>query len=129
MSFSFSPFDIMKLCFNKERYLTDQELEGYSQWMMNKILSCHDLFCNAALLLNIPMTDRMHYDCLYHGLPKIDKMYIPYLAKKQAVEKDILNICEFYSVSYNVAKLYLELMSDEEKTQIKNFCEKKGKLK
>jgi hypothetical protein len=130
MNLSYSPFDIMKLCFTKEHYLSDEELQGYSQFMMNKILSCDDKLCYLAASLNTPMTDRAHFDCLFYGLVKLAKpKYIPYLAAKPKVEKEIGYVSEFFSIDRNVAKQYLELMNEEEKKKIIDYFEKRGKLK
>ena len=124
-----SPFDTMKLCFTKDKYLSDEELQGYAQWMMNKQLSCDQTLVFLAHELNKPMSDRMHYDCLYHGLPKMAKKYIPYLAKKPKEEKEIQYISEYYKVDLSTAKVYHTLLSREELDYIVEFNEKRGVLK
>lgn len=127
---SLSPFDITKLLFTKDRKLTDEELEkDYSQWMINKILSCDQRLAIIVNELNKSLTNRMHYDFLYHVLPKSSNKYIPYLCKKPKEEKEINHISEYYSVNQSTAKLYHSLLSEEELKKINDFFDKRGLCK
>lgn len=123
-----SPFDVMKLIFSKEKYLTDDELKGYSQWMINKILSQDSAFVFLADELNKPMTNRMHYDTLYYGIPK-SKKYIKWIiSKKTTQEKDVKYFQEFYLLDIDTAERFVMLASDAEKERIRKYFENRGKL-
>ena len=127
---SLSPFDMMKNCFVKDKYLTDDELQGYTQWMMNKIISCDSTLCYLSFELSKPMTDRQHYDCLYHGLPHIDNKgkgkFIQYLCSKPKKEQEVLYLMDYFQVGQSTAKNYREIISDDEMKKIIDFNVNRG---
>jgi hypothetical protein len=120
-----SPFDTMKLCFSKERYLSSDELKGYTQWLMNKQISCDQQLVFLAAELNVPLDNKLHYDCLYYGLPK-GKKYIPWLCSKPKKETEIQYLMEHFKVDQTTAKMYREIISEDEMTKIIDFNEKRG---
>lgn len=124
-----SPFEAVKTIFNKQR-LTEEEISGCSKWMLNKIMSCDkQLGLIANELNNEFVTPKMVYDCYFYGLAPVPNKYIPYNAKKAAVEKEMRYIMEFYQVNQNVAKQYQKLISPEEKQTVIDFFEKRGTKK
>jgi len=127
---SLSPFDVMKMCFTKKPHLSNEELSGYSQWMMGKIMSNDQSLVFLACELSKPMDDRMHYDCLYHGLPEIDNKgkgkYIPWNCTKPKKEQEIQYLMEHFQVNQTTAKMYHELISKEEMQYIIFFFENRG---
>lgn len=126
MAESISPFEAVKTIHTKER-LPDEIIDGISKWMVNKIFSCDMQLCMLANVLNTEhVTERMLYDCYFYGTERQPKKYIPYNAKKTAVEKEMRYIMDFYQVNQNVAKQYQQLISDEEKAKIVDYYEKRG---
>jgi hypothetical protein len=120
----------MKKCNSKDGYPSEQEMEGYSRWMMNKYASCNQQIALIANELNNEfVTDKMNFDVYYYALPKNPKKYIPYNAKKAAVEKEMRYIMDFYKVNQNVAKQYQKLIGDDEKAKIVEYFEKRGAKK
>lgn len=131
---SLSPFDVSKNILTKERHLNDDELKGYSAWMVNKIFSCHEQYVFISNALSrcgmfdgvSRVTDQMNYDCFYYMIPKNMKLYIPYNAKKHKAEKEIQYIMEYYQCNQSNACTFHKLMSPEEQKRINEFFENRG---
>ena len=123
---SLSPFDVVKNINGKTNYLSDEDLKGYSQWMVNKILACDSQYVMlAAQLTKYKMTDREHYDICWFGLPKSNK-FIQYLLKKPKAETDIKYPMQYFECSQDVAKQYLPLIHPDEMKSIVDMYEKHG---
>lgn len=121
-----SPFDVVKGILNKTR-LPDEDINNFSQWMVNKIFSCDrgtSLIANE--LNNQFVSNKMLYDCYYYGTPKCPNKYIPYNAKKAAADKELRYIMNYFNVNQNVAKQYQKLIGDDEKAFIVDYYEKRG---
>ena len=133
-----SPFEIVDNIFVKEHYLTLEEREGYSKWMVNKILSNDPTLLFLAQELNKPIDDTLHYDCLWYGLPKstykdksgkVKGKYIQYLSKKPKEETEVNYLSEFFRVDVATAKMYHQLIDESEMKSIVEFFENRGVLK
>jgi hypothetical protein len=122
-----NPFDMSKNILKKETKLSREIVEtDTSAFMLNKIFSNDMQFCLVANELNrTGFTNRMVYDCYYHGLPKSGK-YIKYSSKKAQVDKEIKYLMEYYKCNQNIAKQYMKLISPEDKAMIVDFFEKRG---
>jgi hypothetical protein len=131
---SLSPFDVSKNLLNKDIHFTNDDLKGYSAWMVNKIFSCHEQYAFIANALSrcgindgvSRVTDRMNYDCYFYLIPKNPKLYIPYSAKKPKAEKEIQYIMEYYQCNQNDAKTYHKLMSEADMKAITEYFENRG---
>lgn len=120
---SLTPFDYVK-CINAKEY--PSSFEGYSQWMVNKVFSCHSEYYVLATEMSKQMSDREHFDFYYYLLPKNPKLYIPYLCKKEKTEKDIQYLMEYYQINQTTAKQYLKLISDEDMKTVRGYFENRG---
>ena len=120
---AFSPFDFVKFINSKE-YPSD--FEGYSQWMVNKIISCHSEYYVLAAEMSKQMSDKEHFDFYFYLLPKNPKLYIPYLCKKASAEKDVLYLMEYFKINQSVAKQYASLISEEEMKSVRSYFEDRG---
>jgi len=122
-----TPFDIVKNIQSKDRVLTDQEISDYfNSFMVNRIFSNDQSIVHLANELNKSgFTSKMVYDCYFYGLPKMKK-YIPYNSKREKADKEIQYIMDFYKCNLTTAKQYASLISDEEKTMIVEYNEKRG---
>ena len=125
-----TPFDISKNIMKKETKLSSDVIESEgSPWMLNRIFSNDKGYCVIANELNRDfLTNKMVYDCYYHGLPKTSK-YIQYNSKKATIDKHIKYFMDYYMCNQHTAKQYLKLVSPEEKAHIIEFFEKRGAKK
>lgn len=123
-----SPFDISKNILQKQPKLSDEVIESdLNVWMTNLILSSDQNLCMIANELNKNgFTKKMVYDCLYYGIPKTSK-FIPYNAKKEKAEKEVQYLMEYFQCSQQTAKQYSVLISEEEKAEIVEYFEKRGR--
>ena len=130
---SLSPFDTMNLCFTKTKYFSDEDFQGYTQWIMNKILSNDQTLCYLACELSKNISDRMHYDVLYYGLATVNNKgkgkFIPWLCAKPKKEQEILYLMEYYNCNQTDAKMYREIISEEEMKKIVDFNVNRGVVK
>lgn len=101
----------------------------YSQFMVNRVFSCDQQLLFLANELNKQgFTNKMHHDFLYHVIPK-GKRWIKYSAKKAKVEKELEYIMKYFGCNIQIAKSYYKLLSKDELKEIKDFFEKRGKVK
>lgn len=112
-----SPFNTVELLFSKAKYLSDRELKDYSQWMINIILSNDPMYCFLAQELNKEMSNRMHFDCLFYGLPKKTPRCKCKSESYKLVEQDgdLIHICSkcgkkiyVYFIQFNSKKFNVE---------------------
>lgn len=108
-------------------YKTDEELKGYSQWMVARFLISEPLYAPVIAELNSSyiLSDRMHYDFLYHALPKMNK-FLKYNMKKEESEKNLKYLMEYFNVGLQQAKKYATLISTEEFDSIIEHFEHRG---
>lgn len=126
-----SPFDFSTNILKKQDRFDDDVIQKeYSQWMLNKIMSCDpdNIFLANELNKYGNISNKMSYDTYYYYLKKSSK-FIKYLCKKPQTETEILHIMKYYQVNQNVAKQYREHLSDEEVKAIVDGYEKKGTKK
>lgn len=126
-----SPFDFSTNILKKQARFEDDVIQKeYSQWMLNKIISCDqdNIFLANELNKCGNISNKMSYDAYYYYLSKTSK-FIKYLCKKPQTESEILHIMKYYQVNQNVAKQYREHLSDEEVKAIVDGYEKKGTKK
>lgn len=121
-----TPFELVKNLQSKDKYLEDDELQGYSKWMVNKILACDPQLVHLIAEINtMDCTPREHYDICWYAVPK-SKKFIQYLLKKPKAEKDIVHLMTYFGCSQAVAKQYLELITPDELKYIVDVYEKQG---
>lgn len=123
-----SLFDFLGSINNKKVYYkSDEELKGYSIWMVNRFLMSEPLYAPVIAELNSSyiLTDRMHYDFLFHALPKTNK-FMKYGMKSEKKEEVILNVMQYFNVDLRRAKTYMALISEEELESILDFYGKRG---
>jgi hypothetical protein len=108
-------------------YSKDEDLKGYSIWMVNRFLVGEPLYAPVIAELNSTyiLSDRMHYDFLYHALPKMNK-FLKYTMKKEAEEKNLKYLMQFFNVDIERAKKYSTLISKEEFDNIIEHYEHRG---
>lgn len=120
-------FDIFKIIQNKLPKPDAETINKHTNiWMINNIMSSDKTYCIIAHELSkYNMSKNEYFDFLYNFIPKNPK-YIKYLAKKESVEKDIQYIQEFYGYNREKATSALDLISNDELTEIKRYFEKRG---
>ena len=125
-----NPFDVVKNILRKETRYSDEVIQKeYPLYMINKILSNDsELMVIANLMNENCLTNKMHYDCLYYGIPKTNK-FIKYHIKKEAPIEEIRYLVEFFQVNTDIAKSYFERISEEEKKMIIEFYKNRGEKK
>lgn len=118
-----SPFEHSKIIMKK--LPKPENLDGYSQWMINKIFSCDKTFSHLARLADrLQMTNEEHFDFYYGAVPRSNK-FIPYLAKKKKVVDSVKMLAEHFEVNEYQAAQYLEMISKDELKNIKELKMKK----
>ena len=110
---------------NKKNKLDD--LQGYSQWMVNRFLCSDQQYVPfiAEINSNYNLTDKMHYDFLFHVFPKSNKFF-KYNMKKEAKEKELEYVMKFFNVDVQEAKTYIQLISEVDMEEIRRFYEDRG---
>lgn len=110
---------------NKKTYLTD--LSGYSQFMINRLLSSDQQYVPIISEVNstYKLTDKMHYDLMYYAFPKSSKFF-KYNMKKEAQEKNLQYVMDWFKVDSQIAKSYIQLMDEKELDQIISYFEDRG---
>lgn len=120
-------FEYVDVINKKTKY--PENLSGYSQWMINKMFSCSQNFYPlAAEMTKYQLSDELHFDAYFYGVPK-NTQFIKYNAKKMKAEEQILQIAEFHQVSVEVAKEYVNLISETELKTINEYFKNRGRIK
>lgn len=121
-------FDIVNILLEKKPYPCDDDIKKYcNQYMVNSMLSCDPQFAEIAhKMAQLKITNKMYFDCLYHGLPKCKK-FIKWNATKAKKEQDIQYLMEYYGISQTKAKSYVQLIQKEELQFIRESFENRGK--
>lgn len=121
------PFDFLNVFFEKKTIPTPEEIhKDCNQYIINMTLSCDKLFAGIAHEMSkLKISNKMYFDCLYHGLPK-GKRFIKYNASKAKKDQDISYLMDYYNCSQQVAKEYSHLIDESEMKQIREFYEKRG---
>ena len=114
-----SPFDLQKIILKK---LTPPEtLDGYSQWMINKIFSCDKQLCHFAKVADqMDMTNQEHFDFYYHGIPRSNR-WIKYLAKKPKDSEHLKMIADYFNCNLTCAAEYDKMIAKPEMKRIKEL--------
>lgn len=122
-------FDVLK-AFTTKQYPTWNELppelkEGYSQFMINRFLSCKeyllplldDLSCKR-------LTDEMHYNILINAVRQ-GYTFFNYNAYKKEPEDDLLlnAIMKEYEVGLREARMYVQDLTEVQKNKLKEKWE------
>jgi len=123
-------FDMVNVIFEKKAIPTEEEIKKHcNPYMINMMLSCDAQFTGIAHEMSkLKISNKMYFDCLYNGLPKIKK-YIKWNAKKAAKEQDILYLMEYYGCSQTTAKTHEKLIDKGEMDSIRDSFTKRGILK
>lgn len=121
------PFDFLNIFFEKKAIPSREEIDkDCNQYILNKTFSCdQNLVSLAHEMSKIKVTNKMYFDCMYYGLPRMKK-FIKYNAGKAEKIQNIQYLMEYYGCSEQVAKEYSFLISDDEMKQIKDAYEKRG---
>ena len=123
-----SLFDFLGSITGKKVYYAEAEdLKGYSSYMVNRFLMSVKSFVPVISEINTEyvLTDRMHYDLLFHAIPK-SNIFLKYNFKKASKEEEMLNVMKYFNVDLQRAKTYISLMSLEELKSINEFYNNRG---
>lgn len=121
-------FDYLKSITNKKIYYsTEEDLKGYSQFMVNRFMMSLQSFVPIISELNTEyvLTDRMHYDLLFHAIPKTNS-FLKYNMGKEAKEQVLQYVMTYFNIDLNRAKTYMILINKEELDYIVEFYENRG---
>lgn len=94
--------------------LSDEQLKGYSAYMINRLVSMSDIYLPLSNEINkyqIPAD--IHYEFWKSVLPK-RKMYNKYIKSKTIKEDDLLLVARYYEVGKKEAELYMSQLSTEQ---------------
>jgi hypothetical protein len=122
-------FGIVNVILEKKPYPTDEDIKKHcNQYMVGTMLSCDIQFTGIAhKMAQMKISNKMYFDCLYHGLTKC-KRFIKWNATKAKKEQDIQYLMEYYGISQSNAKTYEQLIDKDELTFIRDYFEKRGKV-
>jgi hypothetical protein len=111
-----SPFDYVN-DFSKKAY--NEDLEGYNKWIINTALSMRKDTVIYANEMNkyADVSEKAQYDFYFYGMPKRN-----YFAKwaKNKTSDDLELIKSYYKVSEPIAKQYLQILNDDQISQIRS---------
>jgi len=104
-----------------------KDLQGYSQWVLNRFLSSEKEFVPVIAEINsgYTLTDKMHFDLIVNAFPKSNK-FIKYNMKKDEKERNLQYVMDHFKVDSQIAKTYIQLMDEEEMNEIISFYEDRG---
>lgn len=113
-----SPFDYVKSINTKEVYLGN-DMSGYSQFLVTRSFSSYTdtIFFAKEINLVPALSDRMHYDFYYYGVPK-RKRYAEWYKKDHF--EDVVMISSFYNISFKKAEEFREILTDDQIKQIEH---------
>lgn len=119
-------FDIVNAILEKKQVSREDIQAQCNQYMVGSMLSCDASFAEIAHeLAKLKLTNKMYYDCLYHGLPKIKK-FIKWNASKAKKEQNIMYLMDYFKCSQNTAKEYESLIEPKELEQIVEHYKTRG---
>lgn len=98
----------------------DDELPDYNPFVINIALSMHldlVLYANEANL-NAGISERMHYDFLFHAIQK-RKRYAKWQKGEKASTEDVGAIMEYFKYSHKKAKEVAGILTQEKIAEIK----------
>ncbi len=120
-----NPFEYLN-SINLKKEIEFKESE-YMPYLINKALSYHK---DSVLLANemnahIDLPRRMQYDFYYHGLTRK-----PRFAKwgKPSSDAFVDEVAQYYKVSKKNASVMIDLLSDEQKEELRKYLNKGGVL-
>ena len=126
-------FDVLEMIQGKRipwEELDDGYKEAYSQFMINRFVSSIEFLCPLISEISAlkSLTNEQHYYILTHAIPTGRKLWFNYKAfKKEKQDKDeeflIWAISKEYEIGKREAKTYIELLTDDEKAQLKKKWE------
>lgn len=126
-----NPFDyVNSITQNKKNLMRDSENDvlsekGYNAWMTNTALSYHiDTILHANLMNQYhDLDNRPQYEFLLNSIrPK--KRFAKWV--KNAGDKDLDMVCEYYKCNKTIGKEYLSLLSSEQLNMIREQQETGG---
>ena len=112
-------FDISNIILKKLPIPSDEEIDKHSgPWMLNMQYSCHEQLVSLAHELSkLKLSNKEYFDFCYYGIPKMN-VFIRYTATKAKKDQEIKWISEYFGVSIEHAKQYMQLLPEEEKNNI-----------
>ena len=126
-------FDVLDMIQGKRtpwEELPDGYKEAYSIFMINRFMSSVEFLCPLIDKISTlkTLTNEQHYYILTHSIPTGRKLWFNYKAfKKEKLEKDtefyLWALMKEYQIGKKDAKLYLSLLSNGEKEQLKKKWE------
>lgn len=126
-------FDVLEMIQGKRtpwNELSDEFKAAYAPYMVNRFVSSIEFLC--PLISEISalkcLTPEQHYYILTHAIPTGRKLWFNYKAfKKEKQDKDeeflIWAVSKEYEIGKREAKTYIELLTDDEKAQLKKKWE------
>ena len=120
-------FDILtEITYNKSDLdFKNPEIDKlYDIYMINRWISMVESYIPILDACNyIKITKQNHYNYLKAMIPK-NKIFFKYIKKDLEVTKNYQIIAKFYKVSIDNAKLYYDLLDENDIQNIKNYIEK-----
>ena len=119
-------FDIITCMFEKH-YPSIEDINKHTNiYMINMVLSCDEHFVKLANEMSkLKLTNKQYFDIMYYGLPK-GKRYIKYIASKTKKLEDEKYLQEWFGVSQDIARGYVELIDPKEMKEITEYYEHRG---
>jgi len=119
-------FGVMYSCITKKGNPSKKEIEKIPEYLFHNLLSNDPKTINLSFLLTVKDIPIYYQYKLVEKL--LPKTYIKYPKKNKKEDELIEFISEYYNCNYQKAKIYKELMSEDEINFLKKEMEKiKGK--
>lgn len=124
------PFDYTNSILDKKPLVWNEEVETeYPSFFVNKALSQHldcILYANEINLHSRTLDARLQYDYLFYSIRKIKRKFRKW-AKAKSDKGDLTKlIAEYYNVSYQKARIYLDILTTEQLKEINKVMDKGG---
>lgn len=104
----------------------DDELSDYNPYVINIAASMHlDLvfYANEMNRLHATLSERMHYDYLFHSIKK-RKRYAKWIKGDKATNEDVGAVMEYFQYNRQKAKQVVGILTTEELAEIKSTLTK-----
>jgi hypothetical protein len=123
-------FDLINIILEKKPYPSDEDIKKHcNPYMLNLTFSNDQQLAGIAHEMSkYRISNKMYFDCMYHGIPKCKK-FIKFNSTKAKKEQDIVYMMEHFGVSLSIAKDYIKLIDETELQEIRDFYEKRGVIR
>lgn len=121
-----TPFDFVRSITDSKTDIYNEDTAGaYSQYIINRALSFYPA-CVFYVheIAKTPVDDRTHYLFLLNAIPK-QRKYAAWV-KKDSIGDDVALISGVYGYSTKEAMSVVDLLSDKQMLELKNYASKGG---